>query len=50
MTVENVHVGRLTKFVNNVTNTRNVIVRNVTWDEFTPEGEDMKINGFAPGR
>ncbi len=50
VTVENVHVGRLTKFVNNVTNTRNVIVRNVTWDEFTPEGEDMKINGFAPGR
>ena len=43
-------MGRLTKFVNNVTNTRNVIVRNVTWDEFTPEGEDMKINGFAPGR
>jgi len=25
-------------------------VRNVTWDAFTPDGEDMRINGFAPGR
>ena len=50
VTVEDVHVGKLTKFVSNVTNTRNLIVRNVTWDAFTPDGEDMKINGFAPGR
>jgi polygalacturonase len=50
VTVEDVHVGKLTKFVSNVTNTRNLIVRNVTWDAFTPDGEDMRINGFAPGR
>lgn len=50
VTIENVHVGTLTKFINNVKNTRNIIVKNVSWDKFGADGEGMQIGGFAPGR
>ena len=50
VTIENVHVGTLTKFINNVKNTRNIIVKNVSWDKFGADAEGMQIGGFAPGR
>ena len=50
VTIENVHVGSLTKFVSYANNTRNIIVNNVTWDKFISNGEDMTIGGFAPAR
>lgn len=48
--IENVHVGRLTGFENQVENVRDLRVSNVTWDGFGEEGESFDISGFAPGR
>jgi polygalacturonase len=48
--IENVHVGRLTDFENQVENVRDLKVSNVTWDAFGPADGAMNISGFAPGR
>ena len=48
--IENVHVGRLTDFENQVENVRDLKVSNVTWDSFGPADGTMDISGFAPGR
>ena len=48
--IENVHVGRLTDFENQVENVRDLKVSNVTWDSFGPADGAMDISGFAPGR
>ncbi len=48
--IENVHVGLLTDFENQVENVRDLKVSNVTWDAFGPADGAMNISGFAPGR
>ena len=48
--IEDVHVGRLTGFENQVENVRDLRVRNVTWDAFGEEADALDISGFAPGR
>lgn len=48
--IENVHVGRLTGFENQVENVRNLRVSGVSWDAFGEAGETLNISGFAPGR
>ena len=49
--IENVHVGLLTGFENQVVNVRNLRTSGITWDRFGPETEDsLDISGFAPGR
>jgi polygalacturonase len=48
--IENIHVGRLTDFENQVENVRDLKVSNVTWDAFGPADGTMDISGFAPGR
>ena len=48
--IENVHVGLLTDFENQVENVRDLKVSNVTWDAFGPADGMMNISGFAPGR
>ena len=48
--IEDIHVGRLTGFHNNVENVRNLSVRNIVVDK-VGEGEDVEtLSGFAPGR
>ena len=48
--IEDIHVGRLTGFHNNVENVRNLSVRDIVVDK-TGEGEDVEtLSGFAPGR
>ena len=48
--IEDVNVGRLTGFENQVENVRDLRVRNVTWDSFGEEADALDISGFAPGR
>ena len=48
--IEDVRVGRLTGFENQVENVHDLRVRNVTWDRFGEEADALDISGFAPGR
>ena len=48
--IDNIHVGLLTDFENQVENVRNLKVSNITWDAFGEAEGEMSISGFAPGR
>lgn len=48
--IDNIHVGLLTDFENQVENVRNLKVSNITWDAFGEADGEMSISGFAPGR
>ena len=48
--MDNIHVGLLTDFENQVENVRNLKVSNITWDAFGEADGEMSISGFAPGR
>lgn len=45
VTIENVHVGKLTKFINNVEYVRDLNASGISWGEFTPREEEFKLNG-----
>ncbi len=49
ITIENVHVGTLTKFINNAVYVRDLQTRNITWDKFDTASQDLNISGIAPG-
>lgn len=48
--IENVHVDRLTKFVNNCEYVRDLDVRNVTYDTLQVVEGEFRLSGFAPAR
>lgn len=48
--IENVHVDRLTKFVNNCEFVRDLDVRNVTYDTLQVVDGEFRLSGFAPAR
>lgn len=50
VTVEDVHVGELCKFVSNVEFVRNLTTKDITYDRFNPSDNKITIPGFAPGR
>ena len=50
VTIENVHVGELHKFLTNVNNVRNITTKNVTYDKFSASKNGLNISGIAPGR
>lgn len=50
ITIEDVHVGTINKFINNAEYVRDLSTKNISWDRFTPAEQEMKINGFAPSR
>lgn len=47
--LENVHVGTVTDFINDITYTKDIMTINVSWDSFSREGEGFMLNGFKPG-
>ncbi len=48
--IENVHVDKLTKFINNSEFVRDLSVKNVTWGSLEPNEEEFRLSGFAPAR
>ena len=50
VTVENVHVGVLHQFENNVEFVKGLRVKDVTWDEFLNDPLSISVSGFVPGR
>lgn len=50
ITIENVHVKQLNRFISNVENVRDLEVRDITWDKFEPSENIISIQGFQPGR
>ncbi len=49
VTIENIHVGEVHKFLNNAVNVKNLQVSNVSWDNFGGGETSTQISGFAPG-
>ena len=50
VTIEDIHVGELCKFVSNVENVRNLQTKDIVFDRFEPSDNKVTIPGFAPGR
>src|SRR5574344_36798 len=45
--IENIHAGTVTKFIDNAVNARNVIVRNITWDNVSDTLKTKLPSSFA---
>ncbi len=48
--IEDIRVGKVTKFVNNIVNVRDLNVKDIVWDQKGGDSPKMGITGFAPGR
>ena len=47
--LEDIHVGTVTKFINNSEYVRDLVTRNITWDKME-NAEAFTLNGFKPAR
>lgn len=50
ITIENVHVNKLHRFISNTEYVKNLTVKDITWDEFDPSTLEVSVSGFVPGR
>ena len=50
ITLENIHVNRLSQFVSKVSGVNNLKITNVTYDSLIPEERQIDVPGIAPGR
>lgn len=46
--LENIHVGTVTKFINNAVHVKNLITKDITWDKLAIDNEKFIINGYVP--
>lgn len=49
VTLEDIHVGTLSKFINSASHVRNLQTKNISWDKFAP-AEEIKVDGFERSR
>ena len=48
MLLRNIHVGKVTGYINESVYARDVVTENIVWDNFESSQAGFTLNGFAP--
>lgn len=48
--IENVRVGEVRRFINNLVNVKDIVVKDISWERMSTGADAFKLGGFAPAR